>query len=279
MEAKYIIHKNRKIAFYESKTEGQPIFLLHGNSGSTQIFEKQFSSDLAKNYRLVAIDLPGHGQSEIAEDPLEAYCISGFVKAVKEVVTQLDIPEAIFVGHSLGGHILIEAAAELPQAAGFLIFGTPPLGIPPAMDRAFFPNPVVGNLFKGELTREEASMTVQAFLRPDQPQVPDFIVSSLLTTDVDMRPYLGQSIGQGKHSDEIEIVKRFEKPLAVFHGAEEQLINGDYFGEITMPTLWENEVKVIPDAGHCPQWEASEIFNDLLVKFTETVTAVVPVND
>jgi len=279
MEAKYIIHKNRKIAFYESKTEGQPIFLLHGNSGSTQIFEKQFGSDLAKNYRLVAIDLPGHGQSEGAENPLEAYCISGFVEAVKEVVAQRDIADAIFVGHSLGGHILIEAAEELPQAAGFLIFGTPPLGMPPAMDKAFFPNPVVGNLFKGELTQEEVGMTVQALLRPDHAQVPDFMASVLLTTDVDMRLYLGQSVGQGRYKDEIEIVKGFEKPLAVFHGEEEQLINGDYFGQITMPTLWENEVKVIPDAGHCPQWEASEIFNNLLVKFTEAVTAVVPVND
>ena len=279
MEAQYFNHNNRKVAFYQSKTEGQPVFLLHGNSCSAQIFEKQFNSDLAENYRLVAIDLPGHGNSEKAENPEEVYSIPGFVNVVKEAVGQLNIPNAVFIGHSLGGHILIEAAGELPQATGFMIFGTPPLGMPPAMDKAFLPNPIIPNLFKGELTDEEADQIVEAFLSPEQAHVPDFMVNALLNTDQNMRPNLGQSIGEGKYKDELEVIKNLGKPLAVLHGAKEQLINGDYFSEISIPTLWDDEVKVVSDAGHCPQWESPEMFNNFVVKFTEAVTATVAVNN
>ena len=279
MEAQYFNHNNRKVAFYQSKTEGQPLFLLHGNSCSAQFFEKQFNSDLAKKYRLVAVDLPGHGNSEKAENAEEGYSIPGFVKVVKEAVHQLNIHNAVFVGHSLGGHILLEAAEELPQAAGFMVFGTPPLGIPPAMDKAFLPNPIITNLFKGELTSEEANQIAQAFLRPEHTEAPDFMVNALLNTDQNMRPNLGQSIGQGKYKDELEVVQHLEKPLAVLHGAKEQLINGDYFSEISIPTLWDEEVKVVSDAGHCPQWESPGMFNDLVVKFTDTVTATVAVNN
>ncbi len=57
------------------------------------------------------------------------------------------------------------------------------------------------------------------------------------------------------------------QPLAVLHGAQEQLINGDYFKTLTMPTLWRGAVQIIPGAGHIPQWETTEQFDALLDGF------------
>ena len=58
-------------------------------------------------------------------------------------------------------------------------------------------------------------------------------------------------------------------PLAVLHGADEQLVNGRYFASLRMPTLWGGVVQTIAGAGHTPQWEAPEAFDALLEAFIE----------
>ena len=56
-------------------------------------------------------------------------------------------------------------------------------------------------------------------------------------------------------------------PLAVLHGADEQLVNGHYFASLVMPTLWRGAVQTIPAAGHTPQWETPEAFDALIEAF------------
>lgn len=48
---------------------GPAIVLCHGNSSSHRTFEQQLRGELGRRFRLVAIDLPGHGESARARDP------------------------------------------------------------------------------------------------------------------------------------------------------------------------------------------------------------------
>ncbi|MBC6416946.1 MAG: alpha/beta fold hydrolase, partial [Rhodospirillales bacterium] len=58
------------VALHEAGPDtGQPVLLIHGNSSCSQVFVHQLESDLAKDYRLLAFDLPGHGASPPAADP------------------------------------------------------------------------------------------------------------------------------------------------------------------------------------------------------------------
>jgi pimeloyl-ACP methyl ester carboxylesterase len=68
---------------------------------------------------------------------------------------------------------------------------------------------------------------------------------------------------------EVSIVADLKSPLAVLHGAEEQLINGTYFDSLKMPTLWRGSIQTIADAGHTPHWEQPQAFNALLEAFVE----------
>ena len=79
-----------------------------------------------RRFRLVAVDLPGHGASDDAKDP-SAYSLPGHARAVRAAVDALGLDEARFVGWSLGGHVALEMAPDLPRARGFVIFGTPPI--------------------------------------------------------------------------------------------------------------------------------------------------------
>jgi pimeloyl-ACP methyl ester carboxylesterase len=253
------------IAVYQSGTHGPTMVLCHGNSTSSRIFQKQFEGELAQKFRLVAFDYPGHGRSSNANDPND-YSLPGLADVLLEVVRQLALDEAVFVGFSLGGHVVLEASDRLPQAKGFMIYGAPPVGKPPAMDRAFLPHPSMGILFKGTLTPEEAELLESGSFSPGTPTPPQF-VEDCLRTDPAWRGSFGASIGQGRFRDELEVVQALRQPLAVLHGAQEQLVNLDYLNHLTLPTLWRGAVQVVPHAGHALHWQAPEAFADLTQAF------------
>ena len=254
------------VAVYQSEGTGPAALLVHGNSSSSRSFQHQLEGVLGERFRLVAMDLPGHGQSAPASDPQATYTLPGYAGVVVGVAERLGLTEAVFVGWSLGGHILLEASDQLPQAAGFVIFGTPPIGFPPAMEEAFLPNPAMGAAFKPDLTEEEMAAFASAFFKPDT-LVPDSFLEDIRHTDGQARLVLGSSIAPGGYRDEIEVVANLTTPLAILHGEHEQLVSEPYISALSIPTLWRGAVQIIPGAGHAPHWEQPDQFNALLEAF------------
>ncbi len=267
MQAKTLQVGSQPIAYYESTGTGPAALLVHGNSASGLAFQKQIEGPLGAKFHLVALDLPGHGQSAPAADPQSTYTLPGYARIVVGVAKQLGLEHGVFVGWSLGGHIVLEASAQLPEAAGFMIFGTPPLGFPPAMAQAFLPHPAMGSAFKRDLSEEESTGYVTAFFRPDSAEVPEFFRTDCRATDGRARESVAASIGPGGYLDEIEVVGNLEKPLAILHGDQEQLVNLSYIDEVKTPTLWRGRVHVVSESGHAPFWENPESFDALLEAF------------
>lgn len=258
------------IAVHESPGGGPATVLIHGNSSSSHIFSRQLEGALGAKRRLVAIDLPGHGDSDNAED-ISVYGLRGYARALAHVIAQLHLADAVFAGWSLGGHIVLEMAPSLPRARGFVIFGTPPLAFPPDMEHAFLPNPAVNVGFTEKVDRAQAEAYATAGFRPGVQDIPTFIVDNILRTDGRARAGLAASIAPNAYHDEIAVVANLKAPLAVLHGAEEQLVNGAYFDSLVMPTLWRGGVQVIANAGHTPQWENADAFDALLDAFVGEV--------
>lgn len=101
--------------------KNKAVIFLHGNSLSSEVFSAQSFS-----FPVVTIDLPGHGRSQPAEKPEETYSMPGYAKVIGDVIAQLGLKEYILAGHSLGGHIAVNAAKDLDSLKGLVIFGTPP---------------------------------------------------------------------------------------------------------------------------------------------------------
>jgi pimeloyl-ACP methyl ester carboxylesterase len=255
-----------EIAVHESEGTGRPIVLVHGNSCSARAFSRQLEGPLGASYRLVAIDLMGHGCSADAKDPA-AYLLSGHARSLVAMLTARGIEDSILVGWSLGGHILLEAAPDLAAARGLMIFGTPPIGFPPAMDKAFLPSPAMQVAFTPEITPETAKTYVAAFFAPGFADVPPFFLEEAMRTDGIARAQVVASLDPAVTRDEVEIAAALKMPLAVLHGAREQLVNGAYFDSLKLPTLWRGAVQVVAEAGHAPQWERADEFDALLRAF------------
>ena len=186
-----------------------------------------------------------------------------------EKIDAMGLAGACIVGWSLGGHLALELAPDLPRARGFVIFGTPPLPIPPVRKLAFLPHPAMRAGSAEALDRAEAEAYVAAFFCPGFSDVPPFFLEDALRADGRARSGVNASLASGRFRDEAVVVRDLTAPLAVLHGADEQLVNGAYFATLTMPTLWRGAVQTIEGAGHAPQWETPQAFDALVAAFLE----------
>jgi pimeloyl-ACP methyl ester carboxylesterase len=211
---------NGAIAVHESRGQGPAAMLIHGNSSSSHAFSRQLDGPLGERFRLVAVDLPGYGASDNATDP-SAYSLPGHARAVRAAAEALGLTDARFVGSSLGGHVVLEMAPDLPGTRGFLIFGTPPIGFPPPQrGEAFHLNPAMATVFAERIDRDQAAGLVASMFKPGFADVPPFFVEDALRADRRARKRLGASLAPGGFRDEVAVVRDLKAPLAVLHGAE-----------------------------------------------------------
>jgi RNA polymerase sigma factor (sigma-70 family) len=83
-----------KIVCHDSEGTGRTLVLVHGNSASSKAFAKQFDSTLGAKHRVIAFDLPGHGESDNATDPAATYNMPGYARVLRDVVKQLGVEDA-----------------------------------------------------------------------------------------------------------------------------------------------------------------------------------------
>jgi pimeloyl-ACP methyl ester carboxylesterase len=94
------------------------IVLVHGFSASLHTWDA-WKTDLEMDYRVITLDLPGHGLSR-AEDPAEAK-ISRFVSVVHEVTQDLGVDRFTLAGNSMGGNTAWSYALAHPETLDGLI--------------------------------------------------------------------------------------------------------------------------------------------------------------
>jgi len=90
---------------------GPPIVFIHGLSGSWQNWLEQLPV-FAREHRVIALDLPGFGASEM---PSQKISISGYGRLVDTLLDELGVGSAAVVGNSMGGFIGIELAIRFPE--------------------------------------------------------------------------------------------------------------------------------------------------------------------
>ena len=216
--------------------------------------------------------MPGHGASEDAAEPERCYTLEGQGATLLEVLDRLALYDAVLVGWSFGGHVVLQALAAGAGAKGAMIIGTPPLGrAPDIFPRAFLPNPCAPLAMKGSFTEDEAARFARSFFGAGT-EVPDFVLEDCLRTDGRARTQLFAGLQQGRYADEAAFVRESRMPLAVMVGAEDDIVNADYIRGLEIGNLWRGEILSPEGVGHGPFWEDPDAFGDTLSAFVAEVT-------
>jgi pimeloyl-ACP methyl ester carboxylesterase len=104
---------------YRDEGDGNVLVLLHGYLESMDIWGS-FKDELSRYYRVVTIDLPGHGESDTV---CETHTMEVMADAVEIILNHLDIGRAVITGHSMGGYVTQAFAEIFPEkTAGFCLF-------------------------------------------------------------------------------------------------------------------------------------------------------------
>ena len=249
----------------DSGGTGVPIVLLHGSGANRMVFDHQFTSPLLSRFRLIAPDLPGHGESDDAADAAQ-YAMPGFAGAIEEMLTSLEVEQAVLMGWSLGGHIAIEMAGRgHVDYLGLMVCGAPPAAPGPiGMLRAFRTN--LDLLLAGRA--QFSSADVQRFYEIcyGASGDPSFL-ESIRRCDPRVRPAVAASLRRGTGHDQRRVVEGTDLPIAMVNGIEEPFARLNYVAGLRYRNLWGGVCHIVPDAGHAPFRDHPEVFNDLLARF------------
>jgi len=110
IELKYLDLHGERIAYLDEGS-GEAIVLLHGLAGSSETW-RSLIGPLSRKYRVVAPDLLGHGNST---KPRTDYSLGALSVLIRDVLDELGITRATFVGHSLGGGIAMQFVYQHPD--------------------------------------------------------------------------------------------------------------------------------------------------------------------
>lgn len=109
---------NNADLYYEVYGEGEPIVLLHGNSGSIKDFYQQIPV-LSKNYKVIALDTRGQGKSTDTSKNDLTYSV--FADDLKRLIDELGLKKINIVGWSDGGNTGLEFVLKYPENVNKLV--------------------------------------------------------------------------------------------------------------------------------------------------------------
>ncbi len=246
--------------YYEisGNTEGEWLILLHGLSGSTRCWKYQIDA-LNKHFRVLSLDLPGHGNSDAIDT--ETYSAEIIANHIRILLDELNIDKAHILGLSLGTIILQYFCEMFPERVITSI-----LASPVSKPNYFFSvmNSFVGKVFL-KIFSKDIYLKIMAHL---------------------MLP--GKIHNKSRKFFLVETAKMSNKEFVKWWNVVEK---GDYYYNISkcsIPSLIivggkdfyyydhalelkkryiNNEFKVIKDAGHVLIFQKPEEFNNIVINF------------
>jgi pimeloyl-ACP methyl ester carboxylesterase len=253
---------------YSDEGEGRPLVLLHGLMANAGFFERQ--RELADGFRLVAVDLRGHGRSPAGP---ERPTIARLAADVAELARALHVEGAVGIGWSLGAAVLwrVLAGPESDRFAAAVIVD-------------MTPRVLNGDGWDLGLTRETCEARSQA-IRDDFPAFAaaagqaifaapgaeaDRAAEAFAANDPAAIGALWESLVE---EDFRPLLSSIRQPTLVVHGAQSHLYGADTAGHL-VAALPNARAVTFERSGHAPHLEQAELFNATLRDFAAELPPV-----
>lgn len=246
---------------YKQIGQGYPIILIHGLFGSLDNLG-QTAKVLADNFTVINIDMPDHGHSFHSTQ----FSYQHYAHCVIALLDHLNISEAHFLGHSMGGKVAMQLALDFPHRASKLILADiAPVQYQPRHDKVF---KALNNVPLNEITGRSDALNAM-MMHLDETGVAQFLLKSL-NQDQGIwswkfnLPFLRHNYPL--ISAAIDVNTSYDGPTLFIKGG-----NSDYITQEHQPfiqRIFPNaKAKIIAGTGHWLHAEKPVIFNKIVTDF------------
>jgi 4,5:9,10-diseco-3-hydroxy-5,9,17-trioxoandrosta-1(10),2-diene-4-oate hydrolase len=258
---------------YTSAGQGPVTLLIHGLGGFAESW-RETGAALASHGRVIALDLPGFGQSA---KPRRAYTLDFFARAVEGLLRALAIERVRLVGHSLGGGVAAAFALAHPERVDrlALISATIP-GFPIRLSLVYrlMVLPGIGELFSSLVTPGICAVALRRCLVEPCPDDVAFLVEhqySTRTTPDGRAAYLAtlramKSEFTREGAAWREAFAEWRRPTLVIHGRQDPVVPIRHAVAVA-EGIPHAEVRWLDGCGHLPQLEHAAVVNEFLSAF------------
>jgi pimeloyl-ACP methyl ester carboxylesterase len=268
-----------EVAFSDSGVGSPTLLLIHGLGSYMPVWQRNLDA-LARQHRVVAIDLPGYGKS--AKGNYE-YSMAFFARTVDGVIDALGLHDVVLVGHSMGGQIALTHALRYPGKAKALVLAAPAgferfghgeaAWLADAVDKDYVAR-----------TPAEAVYTNVAVTFYDMPKEARFMVDDRLRViggpDFDAYAYaVSRSVAAMLREPVIDHLGDIRVPVLVLFGENDGLIPNPILHGGTTRAVAEGGTRLlphgrlvmIPRAGHMVQVERPAEFDAAVLAFLKEI--------
>jgi non-heme chloroperoxidase len=252
------------------KQKGRPILFIHGFSQCWLAWTRQMNSDLADDYRLVAMDIRGHG---LSDKPGEGYADSKlWADDVNAVIHALELDHPILCGWSYGPLVILDYIRHYGEdgISGLNLVGAiTKLGSDEALS-VLTPEflSLIPGLFSTNL--EESVPSFESFLRlcfAQEPSADELYL--MLGYNLSVPPSVRQALFS-RSFDNDDLLPKIRKPVLVTHGEEDAIVK-PFVVEQHKVGISHAQIHLIANAGHAPFWDNPVKFNQRLRAFCENL--------
>jgi non-heme chloroperoxidase len=261
--------------YYKDWGKGQPIVFSHGWPLSTDAFEDQMFFLASKGYRAIAHDRRGHGRSS---QPWHGNDMDTYADDLAELVAQLDLKEAVHVGHSTGGGEVVRYVGRhgAKRVAKVVIIG----GVPPVMvKKPSNPDGTPTEVFDRIRTTvladrsqfwKDLSLPFYGYNRPNAKVSEGVRESFWLQGMMAGLPACYFCIKAFSETDRTDDLKKIEVPTLVLHGDDDQIVPIADSGLLTAKILKNAKLVVIPGGPHGMCTTLKDRINEELLSFVKS---------
>lgn len=229
--------------------EGQTILFVHGFPLSRAIWQPQIEA-LVKNYRVIAPDLRGHGESSA---PAGVYSMDGFAEDLQALIAERKCGPVVLVGHSMGGYLSFAFYRKYPQSVRALIL---------------FCTRATADSEEGKIVRENLAQRAEREgpVAVAEQMLPKMLAASAaarldlveqvrqIILSTSLNGLTGSLRGMAARSSSVELLPQINVPTLVVAGEHDAIIPTAESTALAA-AIPHAELAVIPEAGHLASLE------------------------
>jgi pimeloyl-ACP methyl ester carboxylesterase len=275
MQTRQIPVNGVELAVAEAGAGGRPLLLIHGFTGAKEDFTDWFSVLAATGWHVVAPDQRGHGDSSKPSGEA-SYSLDIYADDALALADVLGWNRFTLLGHSMGGMIVQVVAAKAgSRLNGLVLMDTshgPIEGFDPsALDAARHIVETRGlpALVEAMRTSDAKPLDTAAHLRlaAERPGYQAWFDQKTMNAAPHMWTSMTRALFGG--DDRLDGLANVGTPTLVIVGEQDRPFIAP--SERMAKTIPSAQLAVIPDAGHCPQFESPDAWFSALTSFLDTL--------